>query len=214
MYRIQGRVRDAAIILYCLFFGVQWHKSHWYEKAFPIDTLFSDPPNLKLKKSWLVWHAFLDIATAAFLFHVGETKLYQITLSGWSAFIFFSSQARKSPNSGIPRSRRPTEAFVSEHGFLNGVTIDGQVYIIRQVITAVPNKGARNLALNDLWSKLAESLQLPSWLILTLETPSLFHGSWQSSFPFVDFKLSIRVLSTIVMYFKWPQNTGPTDLPC
>ena len=75
-------------------------------------------------------------------------------------------------NIGIPRSRRPSEAFVSEHGFLNGATIDGQVYtddvflaadnpsIIRQVITAVPNKGARNLALSDLWFKLAESLQL------------------------------------------------------
>ena len=52
-----------------------------------------------------------------------------------------------------------TVAFVSAHGFLSGVTIDGQVYtgnaplaadnpsIIRQVASAFPNKGARNPAL-------------------------------------------------------------------
>ena len=50
-------------------------------------------------------------------------------------------------------------AFVSAHGFLSGVTIDGQVYtgnaplaadnpsIIRQVASAFPNKGAKNPAL-------------------------------------------------------------------
>jgi hypothetical protein len=52
-----------------------------------------------------------------------------------------------------------TAAFVSAHGFLSVVTIDGQAYtgnvplaadnssIIRQVVTPYPNKGASNPAL-------------------------------------------------------------------
>jgi hypothetical protein len=52
-----------------------------------------------------------------------------------------------------------TVAFVSAHGFLSRVTIDGQAYtgnaplavdnpsIIRQVVSAFPNKGASNPAL-------------------------------------------------------------------
>ena len=52
-------------------------------------------------------------------------------------------------------------------------------------------------------------LQQPSWLMPTLETPLLFHGRVLISATCVSIceLFFFRVL--IVVYFKWPHNTGP-----
>jgi Auxiliary Activity family 9 (formerly GH61) len=69
---------------------------------------------------------------------------------------FFACSTMKTTSLFVPVL---TAAFVSAHGFLSTVTIDGQAYtgnvplavdnpsIIRQVVTPFPNKGASNPAL-------------------------------------------------------------------
>ena len=96
--------------------------------------------------------------------------------------------------------------------------IDGQAYtgnvpltadnpsIIRQVNTAFPNEVPATL----LSLVVPTRLQLPSWLMSVMETPSLFHGRvliLASIFFLWTYLFAFKVL--IVVYFKWPHNTGP-----
>ena len=79
--------------------------------------------------------------------------------------------------------------------------------IIQQVITAVPNKGASNPALSGTCGPNSTT----AVLVANANPGDSLTFSWKLT-PFVN--LSFRVLIVTVMYFKWPHNTGPTELPC